>query len=130
MDENLGLVLKEQHLGTMFRIPSINYGVNQNGPSIIIPYNPIFVQVAETGFEVNSFPGAFLGVPKVSTPRKRKPKTACPGEFLPKCTTTFGKGRGVASGTWIRALSSVSAAINVFGGQKRLQSFAENSLIF
>lgn len=37
-------------------------------------------------------------------------KLPCWGEFLPKCTTTFGKSRGVASGTWIRALSSVSTA--------------------
>lgn len=132
MDENLGLVLKEQHLGASKH----QLWGGSNGPSIIIPSNPIFVQVIQTPPKQDlrwiRFPLLFW-CPKSlhsSPPRKPMKTTEIPGEFLPKCTTTFGKGRGVAWGTWIRALSSVSAAINFFGGQKRLQSFAENSLNF
>ena len=64
----------------MFRIPSINYGVNQNGPNIIIRYNPIFLQVAEKGFEVNSFPGALVGCPKSLHSSQAKTNENCLAE--------------------------------------------------
>lgn len=88
--------------------------------------------MAETGFEVNSFPGAFVGCPKSlhSSQAKTQWKLPCWGEFLPKCTTTFGKSRGVASGTWIRALSSVSTAFGCLWWTKTTSILCRNFLEF